>query len=87
MNEDLKRRHPLNKEEMEALAQILAEKILCKHDCQLTQEEIGGVKSMLGVRKSSLKLLIWFAAVMAALAVKDLYTIIVSHLHWVGVKQ
>lgn len=77
---DEERRRPLNATEIKELAEELTSKMGC---CALTEEEIVGVRSLLGVRKSSLKLLIWVAGIMVALAVKDLWSTIMAHLRWI----
>ena len=77
---DEERRRPLNATEIKELAEELTSKMCC---CALTEEEIVGVRSLLGVRKSSLKLLIWVAGIMVALAVKDLWSTIMAHLRWI----
>lgn len=71
------RRHPLNEEDIVKLAEQIVAKIACKKGCPLSESDLAQVKSMIGIKKGSIKLVLYFGTALLLLVLKDIYDFVV----------
>lgn len=67
------RRHPLTNDDIEKLAENITAKMVCKHGCPFTADDKSQLRGLIGIKKGSIKLVVWAGAALLLLALKDIY--------------
>lgn len=77
------RRHPLTDDDIERLAENITAKMVCKHGCPFTEDDKSQLKGIIGIKKGSVRLVVYAGAALFLLALKDIYDFskyIIEHL-------
>ncbi len=79
----MERRTPLSDEELETLADKIAEKITYSKTCPLDQTQQNEIINILAMKKKTIKVTLWLVGAMAIWVLKDIYIYIRSSITWV----